>query len=104
MSTAKSDPLEEFFNAKDEDGTKRHNAELAKVQSQQEALNCTLAAQEQLETIRRGYGTLRSLVQQIQQLQLDKPPTRSQTRFVDELIRQEQTLDFLTTSLTAFLE
>ena len=65
------------------------------MQSQQEVLKCTLAAQDQLETIRREYGTVRSLVQQIQELQPDKPRTRSQMKFVDELIRQKQSVKFL---------
>ncbi len=104
MSTAKSDPLEQIFNAEDEDGTKRHTAELAQMQSQQEALKCTLAVQEQLDAIRREYGALRRLVQKIQQLQPDKPSTRSQTKFFDELIRQEESFDVLAASLAGFVE
>ena len=104
MSTAKPDPLEEIFNAADEDGTRRHTAELAKTQSQQEVLKCTLAAQDQLDSIRREYGSLRSLVLKIQQLQPEKPPTRSQTKFINELIRQEESFDFLAASLMCFVE
>ncbi len=104
MSTTKTDPLEELLNAHDEDGTKRHKVELANVQSQQDVLKCALAAQDQIEAIRREYGTLRSLIQRIQQLQPDKSPTRSQTKFIYELIRQKESVDFLAASVMAFVE
>lgn len=104
MSTVESDSLETFFNGQDEDGMQRHKVELAKVQSQNEVLKCTLAAQEQIETIRREYDTLRSLVQQIQQLQPEKPATLSQSKFIYELIRQKEAVGFLATSLMPFVE
>lgn len=104
MSTAKLDPLEGLFNAEDEDGTKRHKAELAQTQSQHEMLKSILAAQDQLDAIRREYCTLRSLLEKIERMQPDKPGSRFRVKIMDELVRQEQSLNFLASSLTHFLE
>lgn len=99
MSTAQTAPLEIFLN-----GAEEHKVELAKLQWEQELLKYTLAAQDKFETIRGAYAALRSLIYQIRELKADQPSSQSERYFVDDLIRQEQGLDVLATSLTRFLD
>ena len=81
-----------------------HTAELANVQVQQEVLRCATAAQEQLMTIHREYGVFRSLVYRIRELTPDQTLSRSQKDFIDAVIRQQEGVDHLATSLTCLLD
>jgi hypothetical protein len=99
MSNAQSAPIELLLN-----GTEDHKAELAKLQMEQEMLKYTLAVQDKFETIRGEYVALRRLVYQIRDLKANEPSSQSQKNFVDDLIRHEESLDGLATSLTRFLD
>ena len=101
MPTAKA-PANNPFTLADACGN--HTAELANVQVQQEVLRCTITAQERLKTIRGEYSDLRSLVYRIRELRLDQTPSRSQKSLVDDLLRQQQSVDGLAASLTCLLE
>ena len=98
MLTTQTAPLEIVLN-----GVEDHKFELAKLELEQELLKFTLAAQEKFDTIRGEYAALRSLVYQIRELRADESPSQTQRYFVDDLIRQEESLDVLATSLTRFL-
>ena len=101
MPTAKA-PANDPFTVADACGD--HNAELAIVQVQQEVLRCAITAQERLKTIRGEYADLRSLVYRIRELRPDLTPSRSQKSLADDLIRQQESVDDLATSLTCLLE
>ncbi len=101
MPTAKV-PANDPFAAADACGD--HNAELATVQVQQEVLRCAIAAQDRLKTIRGEYANLRWLIYRIRELRPDQTQSRSQTNFVDDLIRQQESVDDLATSLTCLLD
>ena len=101
MPTAKA-PANDPFTVADACG--KHTAELATVQVQQEVLKCAITAQQRLEIIRGEYADLRSLVFRIRELRFDQTPSRSQTNLVDDLIRQQESVDHLATSLTCLLE
>jgi hypothetical protein len=101
MPTAKA-PANDPFTVADACGD--HNAELATVQVQQEVLKCAIAAQQRLEIIRGEYADLRSLIFRIGELRPNQTPSRSQTNLVDDLIRQQEGVDCLATSLTCLLE
>jgi hypothetical protein len=104
MSTAIADPLEVIFAGAGVDTAKRHNAEIAKVQLQQEMLKCALAALEQFETIRTDFVALLSLVNKVHELKADKEPSRARKKFLNELVEQEIKLDYLAASLVHVLE
>jgi hypothetical protein len=104
MSTAQSALIDVFPNGSDGVAATDHRVELAELQSRQEVLKCTLVAQEKIETIRGDYALLRRLVHRIRELKADEMPSQSQKNFVDDLFRQEESLDSLATSLVCFLE
>ncbi len=104
MSTAQSAPPEFLMSGADDASAENHRVEVAELQSQQEVLKCTLAAQEKIETIRDEYAVLRRLVHRIRELKADEMPSQSQKNFVDDLFRQGESLDSLATSLVCFLE
>ena len=101
MPIAKA-PANDPFTVADACGD--HNAELANVQVQQEVLRCAITAQERLKTIRGEYSDLRSLVYRIRELRLDQTPSRSQKSLVVDLLRQQESVDDLATSLTCLLD
>jgi hypothetical protein len=101
MSTAKA-PTNDPFTVADACGD--HTAELANVQVQQEALRCAFAAQDRLKTIRGEYADLRSLVYRIRELRPDQTPSHLQKKLIEDLIRQQQSVDDLATSLTCLLD
>jgi hypothetical protein len=104
MSTATADPLEVIFAGADDASQKRHTAEIANLEVQKEVLKCTLAAQERFETIRGDYAALLSLVNKIQELNADKAPSQARRKFLNHLIEQEISLDYLAASLVSVLE
>jgi hypothetical protein len=104
MSTAIADPLEVIFAGAGDDSTNRHNAELAKLQLQHEVLKCTLAAQERFETIRGDFAALLSLVNKIQEIKADKRPSQARKKFLNDLVEQERSLNYLAASLVRVLE
>jgi hypothetical protein len=101
MRTAKA-PANDSFTLADACGN--HTAEIANVQVQQEVLRCAVRAQERLQTIRGEYSDLRSLVYRIRELRPDPTPSRSQRSLVDDLIRQQESVDHLAASLTCLLD
>jgi hypothetical protein len=101
MPTAKA-PANDPFTLADACGN--HTAELANVQVQQEVLRCAITAQERLTTIRGEYADLRSLVYRIRELRPDQTQSRSQKSLVEDLIRQQERIDDLATSLTCLLD
>ena len=101
MPTTKA-PANDPFTVADACGD--HNAELANVQVQQEVLRCAITAQERLKTIRGEYSDLRSLVYRIRELRLYQTQSRSQKSLIDDLIRQQECIDDLATSLTCLLD
>ena len=58
MSTAQSAPIDVFPNGSDGVAATDHRVEVAELQSRQEVLKCTLAAQQKIETIRGEYAVL----------------------------------------------
>ncbi len=104
MSSASADPLEVIFASPGEETAKRHNAEIAKVQLQQETLKCALAALERFETIRRDFAGLLSLVNRFQEMRPDNSPSQARKKFLNDLIEQEIGLDDLAASLSRVLE
>ena len=104
MSTAIADPLEVIFAGAGVDTAKRHNAEIAKVELQQEMLKCALATLEQFETIRRDFAALLSLVNKSQEMRADKTSSQARKKFLNDLIEQEIKLDYLAASLSRILE
>jgi hypothetical protein len=101
MPTAKALANDPFTLA---DACGNHTAELANIQVQQEVLRCAITAQERLKTIRGEYADLLSLVYQIRKLRLDQTQSRSQKSLIDDLIRQQESIDDLATSLTCLLD
>jgi hypothetical protein len=101
MSTAEA-PAKDPLTVADACGN--HKVELAEAQMQQQVLKCTIAAQQKLETIRGEYADLRSLVYRIRELRVDRAPSRSQRSLLDDLIRQQESVDDLATSLTCLLD
>ena len=101
MPTAKA-PANDPFTVADACGD--HDAELATVQVQQEVLRYAFAAQQRLESIRGEYSDLRSIVYRIRELRPDLTPSRSHKSLVDDLIRQQESVDGLAASLTCLLE
>jgi hypothetical protein len=104
MSTAIANPLEVIFAGASEDSAKRHNAEIVNLQLQQEMLKCALAAQEKFETIRSDFAALLSLVNKIQELKADKKPSQDRKKFLNDLIQEELSLDYLAASLVRVVE
>jgi len=86
------------------DACGNHTAELATVQVQQELLRCASAAQDRLKAIRGEYADLRGLIYRIRQLRPDLTPSRSQKSLIDDLVRQQDSVDDLATSLTCLLD
>ncbi len=78
--------------------------ELDEVQKEQDALQCTLAAQNKIETIRGEYVALRTLVVRIHELKGGEAPSQAQKSFWDSLVQQERDIDLLAASLERFLE
>jgi hypothetical protein len=101
MPTAKA-PTDDPFTLADACGN--HTAELANVQVQHEVLSCAFAAQQRLESIRGEYADLRSIVYRMRELRPDLTPSHSQKSLVDDLIRQQESIDALATSLTCLLD
>ena len=95
---ATNDPL---LNA---DACGDHKVELVNIQLQQELLECAMAAQERLQTIRGDYADLRSLVHRIRELKADQEPSRAQRNLVDGLVRQQESVDEIATSLACLLD
>ncbi len=104
MSTTRSAPVDGFPIASAGIAATDHRVEVAELQSRQEVLKCTLAAQEKIETIRGEYAAFCRLVQRMRELKADEIPSQSQKNFVDDLFRQGESLDRLATSLICFLE
>jgi hypothetical protein len=104
MSTAIANPLEVIFAGAGEDSAKRHNAEIANLRLQQEMLKCALAAQEKFETIRSDIAALLSLVNKIQEFKGDQEPSQARKKFLNDLIQEELSLDYLATSLVRVIE
>jgi hypothetical protein len=101
MPSAKATANDPFTGA---DACGDHTAELATVQVQQEVLRCAIAAQDRFMTIRGEYADLRSLIYRIRELRPDHTPSRSQKNLVDDLIRQQESVDYLAASITCLLE
>ncbi len=72
MSTVQSASIDIFPNGTDGVAAMNQSAEVAELQSRQEMLTCTLAAQEKIETIRSEYAILRRLVHRIRELKADE--------------------------------
>jgi hypothetical protein len=81
-----------------------HTVELASVRLQQEVLSCAIAAQERLTTIRGDYADVRWLVRRIRELKADQEPSRAERNLVDDLVRQQQGVDEIATSLACLLD
>jgi hypothetical protein len=101
MLTAKTTTNDPFILA---DACGDHTAELANIRVQQEVLKCVSAAQNRLMTIRGEFADLYSLVYRIGELRPDHTPSRSQKNLVDDLLRQQLSVDDLATSLTCLLD
>ena len=95
--TATNDPLVKANACGD------HTVELANVRLEQEVLSCAIAAQERLTTIRDEYANLRSLVHRIRELKADQEPSRAERNLVDNLVRQQESVDEIATSLACLL-
>jgi predicted nuclease with TOPRIM domain len=101
MSKTESPANDPLLNA---DACGDHKVELVDIQMQQEVLRCALAAQEKLQSIRSEYADVRSLVYRIRELKANERPSRIQRNLVDDLVRQQLSVDDIATSLTCFLE
>lgn len=104
MSTATTDRLEVIFAGTADASQSGHAADIANLQLQQAVLKCTLAAQDKFETIRGDYAALLSLVNEIQKLNADKAPSQARRKFLNHLIEQEISLNYLASSLVSVLD
>jgi hypothetical protein len=101
MSKVEATTNDPLLNA---DACGDHKAELVNIQLQQEILQCAIAAQERLQTIRGDYAEVRSLVHRIRELKADQEPSRAQRNLVDDLVRQQDGVDEIATSLACLLD
>jgi hypothetical protein len=101
MATAKA-PANDPFTLADACGD--HAAELASIRVEQEVLSCAITAQERLKIIRGEYADLRSLVYRIRELRPNQTQSPSQKSLIDDLIRQQESIDDLATSLTCLMD